>query len=87
LLEADDFDFEVAAAWVAGSDAAASIAGSSADAARLLRVVREILKSETDPDGQLHLVGECGVEPGLALRLLRSFTDGLYGGRDAGFSG
>lgn len=86
LLEADDFDFEVAAAWMAASDAAASIANSSADPARLLGVMREILTAEVNPDGQLHLVGECGVEPSLALRLLRSFTDGLYGGRDAGFS-
>ena len=79
LLEADDFDFEFAAAWMAGSDAAASIASSSADPGRLLGVVREILKSETDPDGQLHLIGECGVEPSLALRLLQSFSDGISG--------
>jgi predicted nucleotidyltransferase len=78
LLEADDFDFEVAAAWLAGSDAAASIASSSADPARLLKIVRQILEAETDPDAQLHLVGECGVEPGLALRLLRSFNDGIF---------
>jgi predicted nucleotidyltransferase len=77
LLDMDDFDFEVAAAWLAGSDAAASIARSSSNPARLLEVVREVLQAETDANGQLHLVGECGIEPAAALRLLRSFRDGV----------
>lgn len=80
LLEAEDFDFEAAAAWLAGSDAAASIARSSLDPARLLDVVRDVLSAETDANGQLHLIGDGGVEPDLALRLLRSFRDGLFVG-------
>lgn len=80
LLEAEDFDFEAAAAWLTGSDAAVSIARTSSDPARLLDVVRDILNAETDANGQLHLIGECGIEPDLALRLLRSFRDGLFAG-------
>jgi predicted nucleotidyltransferase len=78
LLEAEDFDFESAGAWLAGSDAAASVAKASPDPARLLNVLRDILYIETDSDGQLHLIGESSLEPDSAIRLLRSFRDGLF---------
>lgn len=81
LLEADDFDFESAGAWLAGSDAAASVAKASPDPARLLNVLRDILHIETDANGQLRLIGESGLEPDSAIRLLRSFRDGLFAER------
>jgi len=78
LLEAEDFDFESAGARLAGSDAAASIAKTSPDPTRLLNVLRDILYIETDANGQLRLIAESGLEPDSAIRLLRSFRDGLF---------
>lgn len=81
LLEADDFDYEAASAWLAGRDAAAGIARTASDPARLLDVLRDVLIPETDPEGPLRLIGECGVEPDSAMALLRSFRDGLFAER------
>jgi predicted nucleotidyltransferase len=78
LLEETDFDYESAGAWLAGNDAAASIARTSSDSVRLLDVLRDILYIETDANGQLRLIGESGLEPDSAIRLLRSFRDGLF---------
>lgn len=78
LLEADDFDYEAAGAWLTGHDAAVGIARTSSNPARVLDALAGILNDETDTGGQLRLVGESGVEPGLALRLLASFRDGVF---------
>jgi predicted nucleotidyltransferase len=78
LLEETDFDYESAGAWLAGNDAAASIARTSSDSVRLLDVLRDILYIETDANGKLRLIGESGLEPDSAIRLLRSLRDGLF---------
>jgi predicted nucleotidyltransferase len=77
LLEADDFDYEVAGAWLIGHDAAATIGKTSSEASRLFDALYAVLDPETDADGQLRLISECGLDPEFALRLLRSFSNGL----------
>lgn len=81
LLETDDFDYESAGAWLAGHDAAAGIASTSPNPPRLFDALRAVLNDETDADGKLRLIGECGLEPESALSLLRSFRDGLFAER------
>ena len=78
LLESEDFDFEVAGAWLAGRDAAKAITASSADPQRLLDAVRVVLIREIDPDGPLHLAGESGSDAPMALRLLQGFLNGVH---------
>jgi predicted nucleotidyltransferase len=80
LLEAEDFDYQVAGAWLAGRDSAEAITLTSAEPERLLNAVRDILVSEVNPDGPLRLVGESG-SPQTALRLLKGFLDGLSASR------
>lgn len=81
LLESDAFDYDVAGAWLAGRDAAAAIMSASAEPERLLKAVWDVLVSEADPDGPLHLVGESGSDAQLTLRLLQGFRDGLSAGQ------
>ena len=81
LLESEDFDYEVAGAWLAGRDSAEAITATSAEPERLLNAVREVLVAEVNPDGPLHLVGESGSDAQAALRLLQGFLDGLSAGR------
>ncbi len=79
LLEADDFDLDVAGAWLAGRDAARAIVAASEQPSRLLDAVEGVLARETDADGRLQLVGESGVDVQFALSLLAGFRDGLAG--------
>ena len=80
LLESEVFDYEVAGAWLAGRDAAEAIMTTSAEPERLLNAVRDVLVSEANPDGPLHLVGEGGSDAQMALRLLQGFLNGLSAG-------
>lgn len=77
LLAADEFDYEAAGAWLAGHDVTAGIRAAGADSTRLLDVLRDALIAETDPRGQLRLIGQSGVEPDTAMSLLCAFQDGL----------
>jgi predicted nucleotidyltransferase len=77
LLEKDDFDYQVAGAWLAGYDAARCVVSSSERPRRVLDAVERILDTEADSDGDLSLVGETGNNAPIALRLLVSFLDGL----------
>lgn len=79
LLAAADFDLDVAGAWLAGRDAARAIFAASEQPRRLLDAVEGVLTRETDADGRLQLVGECGIDANLALRLLTGFRNGLAG--------
>jgi len=81
LLESEEFDYQVAGAWLAGRDSAEAIAATSADPDRLLNAVRDVLVSEVNPDGPLRLVGESGSDPQTAVRLLQGFLNGLSAGR------
>lgn len=80
LLEAADFDLDVAGAWLAGRDAARAIVAASERPRRLLDAVEGVLARETEANGRLQLVGECGVDAELALRMLTGFRNGLAAG-------
>lgn len=80
LLEAADFDLDVAGAWLAGRDAARAIVAASERARGLLDAVEGVLTRETDADGRLQLVGECGLDAEFALRVLSGFRNGLAAG-------
>jgi predicted nucleotidyltransferase len=79
LLETDDFDLDVAGAWLAGRDAARAILAASEQPRRLLDAVEGVLARETDADGRLELVGESGIDAEFALRLLTGLRNGLAG--------
>lgn len=78
LLDADDFDYEAAGAWLAGHDAAQSIFSTRPAPAVLHERVLEILSGEVDFESPLELVGETGAQAAVAIRLLRGFHDGFY---------
>ena len=84
LLDADDFDYDTAGAWLAGHDAARSIDSTSPEPAALRERVLEILSGEIDLESRLELVGETGAPAAAALRLLRGFHDGFQAGRGPG---
>jgi predicted nucleotidyltransferase len=77
LLETDDFNYEIAGAWLAGNDAASQISACSANPAILLDACETILARQTDPDGPLKLVAESETEITLGRRLLQGFLDGV----------
>ena len=77
LLDGDNFDYQVAGAWLAGYDAARCIANNSGRPRRVLDAVERILSAEADSDGELRLVGETGTKAPTALRLLAGFRDGI----------
>jgi len=77
LLDKDDFDYEIAGAWLAGYDAVRCIADNSHQPRRVLEAVREILGVEANANGDLRLAGETGTRAPTALRLLGGFRDGI----------
>lgn len=77
LLDADDFDYESAGAWLTGYDAACCIAEYSKRPDRVLHAMDEILTTEADPSGRLQLIGEVTIRAEHALRLLAHFQRGL----------
>lgn len=81
LLEADDFDFEAAGAWLAGHDAATQIAACSREPERLLDACEGVLRAQAARDGRLELVADAGADVTAGLRLLQGVLDGLRAGR------
>lgn len=79
LLEAEDFDYESAGAWLAGHDARHCILDNSERPMRVLNAVDEILAKETDPNGRLQLIGEMRTQADRGLRLAAHFRKGLQG--------
>jgi len=77
LLNAPDFDYEHAGAWLAGRDIAATLAAQ--DATVLRERIASILRGEIDPDGPLRLVGETQ-NPEESRLLLSKFLDGIGSG-------
>jgi predicted nucleotidyltransferase len=77
LFESEEFDYQVAGAWLAGYDAAERIANNSEQPGRVLDAVEQVLSAEADPNGNLRLVGEAGDEAALALKLLVGLRDGI----------
>jgi len=80
LLESPNFDYDCAAAWLAGKDALETIQKHSLRAIRLEKAVRSILAPEIDPAGPLHLIGEFAVpNPERSLQMLTAFLSGFNG--------
>lgn len=79
LLEQENFDYEVAGAWLAGYDALQCIANHSEQPRRVLDAVENLLSAETDANGNLRLVGEAGARAPAVMKLLAGFRDGLIG--------
>lgn len=71
LLDAPDFDFEAAGAWLLGHDMAQLL--PKAARAR----VGELLERESDPTGAVNLIGDLPIEAERALRLLQSLARGF----------
>ncbi len=83
LLEAKDFDYDAAGAWLAGQDAGLLV-GRCENPRQVLDYVETVLTTETDPDGRLRLIGEVGAgEPDRKLQLLKAFLTG-FNSRDSG---
>ncbi len=80
LLESPDFDYELAGAWLAGKDALETIHQCSLKASRIETSLCAILEGETDPNGQLRLIGQLMVsDPERSLRVLSAFLSGFRG--------
>ena len=79
LLKRDDFDYDVAGAWLAGYDAVQCITNHSEQPRRVLDAIENVLSTEADPNGNLRLVGEVGARASTALKLLGGFRDGVVG--------
>jgi predicted nucleotidyltransferase len=79
LLDRDDFDYEVAGAWLAGYDALQCVINHSKQPRRVLDAVDKVLLTEADASGNLRLVGEVGSSAPIALKLLGAFRDGITG--------
>lgn len=79
LLDREDFDYEVAGAWLAGYDALQCVANHSEQPRRVLGAVESLLLTEADAKGNLRLVGEVGAKAQTALKLLGGFRDGMIG--------
>ena len=77
LLEAENFDYEAAGAWLAGHDARLLVAQFE-NSKKLIDYVESVLTTETNPNGTLRLIGEVGAgEPDLKLQLLEAFLAGF----------
>ena len=81
LLEANDFDYEVAGGWLAGHDAASRISACGAEPARLLDACEVVLSAQASPNGRLELIAETGADVTSGLRLLQSYLGGMRAGR------
>lgn len=73
LLDRDDFDFELAGAWLLGHDMAQLLPAS----AQL--PIGDLLSRESDPRGAARLVGDMPLDPGRGLALLQSVAEGFLG--------
>lgn len=71
LLDAPDFDREVAGVHLLGRDIAGLLDATG------VATIRAILEREIDPDGPLRLAGDLGCEIEQALRLLHGLDEGL----------
>ena len=79
LLEADDFDVDLAGAWMLGADARTTIDRFSHRCQAILARANTTLEREVDPDGSLTLVGQFHAsDPERARLKLIAFGNGLH---------
>ena len=79
LFEQDDFDAELAGAWLIGFQARTVIDHHSNRGQNVITRAGEILERETDPNGPLSLIGEVeSIDPERARRKLIAFGNGLH---------
>jgi len=71
LLDAPDFDFEAAGAWLLGHDMAQLLPKAARPR------IGDLLERESDPGGAIHLIGDLPIEPERALGLLQSLARGF----------
>lgn len=71
LLDAPDFDYEAAGAWLLGHDMAQLLPKAARPR------IGDLLERESDPGGAINLIGDLSIEPERALRLLQSLARGF----------
>lgn len=71
LLEEDDFDYEVAGAWLLGHDMAALLSKEG------WKRIAALLEQESNPKGRLSLVGDMQIRSETALKLIQGMRRGL----------
>ncbi len=71
LLEEDDFDYEVAGAWLLGHDVAALLSKEG------WKRIAALLEEESDLNGRLSLVGDMQIQSETALKLVQGMRRGL----------
>jgi predicted nucleotidyltransferase len=78
LFALDDFDLELAGAWLFGSQARQAVGRCSRNGAKIIARATAILELQTDPDGPLGLIGEVqAANPERARLKLAAFLNGL----------
>jgi len=79
LFEQDDFDAELAGAWLIGFQARTVIDNHSNRGQNVIAGAGAIIERETDPNGPLSLIGEVeSIDPERARRKLIAFGNGLH---------
>jgi predicted nucleotidyltransferase len=71
LIDAPDFDYEEAGAWMVGHDMARLLPESAHPR------LADLLNRESDANGPVNLVGDLPLEAGRALKLLQSLARGF----------
>jgi hypothetical protein len=78
LFDLDDFDVDLASAWLLGSQARRAIDRCSRSGPGIVARATETLMRQTDPDGPLRLIGEVqATHPERARLKLVAFLNGL----------
>lgn len=78
LLDSPDYDYDLAGAWMCGSDARTTLEAHSQRLPQILAALNKMLARETDPDGPLKYVGEIqSGNPDQTRKLLAAFSAGL----------
>lgn len=71
LLDAADFDYEVAGAWLLGKDVAGCLDAEGREQ------IAAMLAEESDPQGALRLAGDLRMDAERALRLIGALNEGF----------
>jgi predicted nucleotidyltransferase len=78
LLDLDDFDVDLAGAWLLGSQARQAVDRYGEHCCAMIARATANIERQTDPDGPLRLIGEIqAANPERAQRTLAAFLNGL----------